>query len=126
VSGGLNRPRSDPAGLGAREAGICAASGEPGDGGHKVQSELACDENDVIDGVDAADWNGDDRPDGGNMPTSPRCDDVSLAHALDDPDADEALELIVSIDDMASARWKTGSRGELSDADGGELPADWL
>lgn len=60
------------------------------------------------------------------MATCSRCDEVSLAHALDDPDADETLEPIVAIDDIASARWKTGSRGELSGDDGGELPADWL
>jgi hypothetical protein len=58
VSGGLNRPRSDPAGLGAREAVICAASGEPGDGGRKLKGELACDENDVIDGIDGIDGAG--------------------------------------------------------------------
>jgi hypothetical protein len=58
------------------------------------------------------------------MATSPCCDEISLADALDDSDADETLEPIVAIDDMASARWKTGSRGELSGDNGGELPAD--
>jgi hypothetical protein len=57
------------------------------------------------------------------MATSPRCDDVSLAHALDDPDAQEELESTVAVDDMAPALWKTASRG-VSGVDGGELPTD--
>ncbi|HMH67483.1 MAG TPA: hypothetical protein VK519_06145 [Pinirhizobacter sp.] len=81
---------------------------------------------DVIDGVDAADENGNGRADGGNVATCPRCDDESLAHALDESDAHEEFESTVRLDDMASARWKTGPREVFADDDGGELSADWL
>ncbi|WP_250623910.1 hypothetical protein [Pinirhizobacter soli] len=50
-----------------------------------------------------ADVNENGRGDGGNVATSPRCDEVSLGHALDDPEAHEAFESTVADDDMACA-----------------------
>jgi hypothetical protein len=104
VPGGLSRPPpGDPAGLGAREAVICAASGEPVRGVRRLQGELSCDTWDVIEGVATVDANGDGRANGGNVAMCARCDEVSLDHAMDDPDALEEFESTVADDDMASA-----------------------